>query len=55
MLQAAKTIGKPAGIHVQSPEDANKRIQQGFQFIALSMDKNFLLNDARRQFSALSL
>lgn len=55
VLQAAKRAGRPAGIHVQSPEDANKRIQQGFRFVALSMDKNFLLNDARRQFSALSL
>jgi 2,4-dihydroxyhept-2-ene-1,7-dioic acid aldolase len=37
-LKAAKKAGKPAGIFVTSEEEACMRLDQGFRYIAYSMD-----------------
>ncbi|NLA90172.1 MAG: 4-hydroxy-2-oxovalerate aldolase, partial [Synergistaceae bacterium] len=37
-LATAKACGKPAGIYVGSVEEAKARIEQGFTYIAYSMD-----------------
>ncbi|TDF99419.1 HpcH/HpaI aldolase family protein [Paenibacillus piri] len=44
--QAASRHGIPAGIHVANPETANKRIAEGFQFIAISSEVGNMLNKA---------
>lgn len=54
VLAAARHAGKPAGIHVQTSEDANKRLKEGFQFIALATDKALLTNEAKRQLAAVA-
>ena len=40
VLAACRRVGKPAGIHVVYPEpdEVQKRISQGFRFVALSLD-----------------
>ena len=38
VIKAAKRAGMPLGIWVGSPEAANERIAQGFQFVGLGLD-----------------
>ncbi|MCD6507141.1 2-dehydro-3-deoxyglucarate aldolase [Candidatus Poribacteria bacterium] len=54
VLKAAKEVGVAPGIHVFSADDANRRIEQGFQFIAVSSDLGFLLSQARSEFAKLN-
>lgn len=42
VLEACKKVGKAAGIHAMSPEDVNRRVEQGFQFVACGSDAKFL-------------
>jgi 4-hydroxy-2-oxoheptanedioate aldolase len=37
-LEAIKRAGKPAGIFVTSPEEAERRIGEGFRYIGYSVD-----------------
>lgn len=53
VLKAAKEVGVAPGIHVHSADDANRRMEQGFQFIAISSDLGFLLSSARSEFAKL--
>ena len=55
VLKAAKASRTPAGIHTTNVESANKRIEQGFQFIALASDAAFLRSAAQSAFSQLKL
>ncbi|MGQ9629708.1 MAG: HpcH/HpaI aldolase family protein [bacterium] len=55
VLRSAKEVGTPAGIHCYSWEDANRRIDQGFQFIALASDARFMQSAAKEEFSRLKL
>jgi 4-hydroxy-2-oxoheptanedioate aldolase len=47
IIASARTHRIPAGIHVATAEDANRRIREGFQFIALGTDVFFLVGAAR--------
>jgi 4-hydroxy-2-oxoheptanedioate aldolase len=47
IMAAAKAHKIPAGIHVATAEDVNRRIREGFQFIALGTDVFFLTGAAR--------
>jgi 2-keto-3-deoxy-L-rhamnonate aldolase RhmA len=47
VLAAAKKVNMPAGITAFTPDDANKRIQQGFQFILIGSDTGFLTSGAK--------
>ena len=47
VLDAAKKLGVPAGIHCGSPEEVNQRIEAGFQFLAAASDVSFMLKTAR--------
>jgi 2-keto-3-deoxy-L-rhamnonate aldolase RhmA len=47
VLAAAKRAKVPAGIMAVTPDDANRRIQQGFQFILVGMDMGFLTSGAK--------
>jgi 4-hydroxy-2-oxoheptanedioate aldolase len=53
VLQAAKKAGKAAGKHCNSAEEASMRIQQGFQFLAVSSDAAMLTSAARATFDAI--
>ncbi|RKY05157.1 2-dehydro-3-deoxyglucarate aldolase, partial [Candidatus Poribacteria bacterium] len=53
VLRAAKNKGVAPGIHVFSAEDANRRIEQGFLFIAVSSDVGFLTSAARSAFERI--
>ena len=47
VLVAAKKANMPAGIPALTPDDANRRIQQGFQFIMVGSDTGFLTAGAK--------
>ncbi len=53
LLDAGKRHGVPAGIHVVAVDGAevNRRIDEGFQFIACGIDTEFLMFAARRMLS----
>lgn len=53
VLKAAKKVGKAAGKHCASAEEVSLRIQQGFQFLALSSDVGMLTSAARTAFDAI--
>lgn len=59
MLQQVIDIGRevstPTGMHVLGPEDANKRIEQGMQFIAVSSDMGMLAHRAGELAQSLGL
>jgi 4-hydroxy-2-oxoheptanedioate aldolase len=46
VLEGAKKVGVPAGIHCRSAEEVAMRAEQGFQFLACSSDQNLLFNAA---------
>lgn len=48
VLAAAKKAQVPAGIIALTPEDVNRRLEQGFQFIMVGIDTAFLTNGAKR-------
>ena len=47
VLAAAKKAKVPAGILAVTPEDVNRRLQQGFQFIMVGSDTGFLAGAAK--------
>jgi 2-keto-3-deoxy-L-rhamnonate aldolase RhmA len=47
VLAAAKKAGVAAGIIALNPDDINKRIAEGFRFIAVSTDAILLTSAAR--------
>lgn len=47
VLAAAKEAKVPVGILAMTPEDANRRLQQGFQFIMVGSDTAFLTGAAK--------
>jgi len=47
VLAATKKAKVPAGILAVTPDDANRRIQQGFQFILVGSDMGFLTSGAK--------
>ena len=53
VLETAKKVGKPAGIHCVTVEAVNRRIDQGFQFIAMSSDAGLLRESATRVLSEI--
>lgn len=49
-LDASKKTGKAAGIHCFNSADANRRIAEGFRFVALASDAMFMMKAARAEF-----
>jgi len=47
VLAATKKAKVPAGTMAVTPDDANRRIQQGFQFILVGFDTGFLTSGAK--------
>jgi 4-hydroxy-2-oxoheptanedioate aldolase len=42
VLKAARQVGVPIGIHTFSVEQANRRVRQGFQFVACGSEAQFM-------------
>ncbi|MDB5340581.1 MAG: garL 1, partial [Planctomycetaceae bacterium] len=55
VLTIGKKVGTPVGLHVQSVEDVKKRIEQGWQFLAIGSEMRFMTSEAQRVVSALNL
>ena len=55
MLASAKKHGVAAGIPAYSPEDAKKRIEQGFTYVAFMDDQHMLLSALKSKVSAVDL
>lgn len=47
VLNGAREVGVPAGIHARSAEEVVQRIKQGFQFIACLNEAHFMFNGAQ--------
>jgi 4-hydroxy-2-oxoheptanedioate aldolase len=55
IVNAGKKVRKPLGIYAFSAEGVNRRVEQGFQFIALSNDRALLQAQVRQELSRLSV
>jgi 4-hydroxy-2-oxoheptanedioate aldolase len=55
VLATGKKVGTPVGLHVQTTEAVQKRIAEGWQFIALASELKMMLNDAERMAATLNL
>jgi len=55
ILAIGKKTGTPVGLHVQSVEDVNRRISEGWQFLAIGSELRFMTVEAQRIVSALNL
>ena len=53
VLRAAKSVGTPAGIHTPNAEHGERRIAQGFQFIAIASDAGFMKTGAKQAQAAI--
>ena len=48
VIAAGKKTGTPTGIHSMDPHDAQRRAEQGMQFIAVGSDLKLMTNEAQR-------
>ena len=55
VLAAGKKVGTPVGLHVQTIDDVKKRIEQGWQFLAIGSELRFMTGEAQRIASGLNL
>ena len=55
VLAAGKKTGTPVGLHVQSPADVQKRIAEGWQFIAIGSELRMMLVGAQDIVNKLNL
>ena len=55
ILSIGKKCGTPVGIHVQTVEVAQKRIAEGWQFIALGSELRFMVAEAQKTVEGLGL
>ncbi|WP_437205742.1 HpcH/HpaI aldolase family protein [Planctomicrobium sp. SH664] len=55
ILEAGQRAGTPVGLHVQSVEEVERRIEQGWRFIALGSDLRMMVSQAQKFVSELKL
>lgn len=55
VLATGKKVGTPVGLHVQSIEDVRRRIEEGWQFIAIGSELKMMVSEAARICQALGL
>lgn len=55
VLRAGKKTGTPVGLHVQTIEDVESRIEQGFQFIAIGSELRFMVSRAQEIVRSLEI
>ncbi len=54
VVDAGKKVGTPTGMHVQDPESALRRAEQGMQFIAIGSELKMMTNKAQEIHAALT-
>ena len=55
VLEVGKRVGTPVGLHVQSLEDVDLRVKEGWQFIALGSELKFMVTEANRLVQGMNL
>jgi len=55
VLQAGRDAGTPVGIHCQSVEEVQNRVQQGWQFLALQSELKMMVSKAQELVNELGL
>ncbi len=55
VLAAGKKVGTPVGLHVQTIEQANKRVAEGWRFLAIGSELRFMVSEATRIVQGLNL
>ncbi len=55
VLAAGKKVGTPVGLHVQTTEQVQHRIEEGWQFIAIGSELKMMVTEAQRIVSTLDL
>lgn len=55
VLAVGKKVGTPVGLHLQSVEEVQRRIAEGWQFIALGSDLRMMVNCAQQFARGLNL
>ena len=55
VLAAGKKVGTPVGLHVQTIDEVNLRIAQGWQFLAIGSELRFMTAEAQRLAKGLNL
>ncbi|MDC0261836.1 aldolase/citrate lyase family protein [Planctomycetaceae bacterium] len=55
ILAAGKKTGTPVGIHLQTIEQVNQRIEEGWQFLALQSELKMMLTSAQKFVSDLNM
>jgi len=55
VLSIGKKVGTPVGLHVQTVEQVQKRVSEGWQFIAIGSELRFMTLEAQRIVQALNL
>jgi 4-hydroxy-2-oxoheptanedioate aldolase len=55
VLATGKETGTPVGLHVQTVEDVQRRIEEGWQFIAIGSELKMMLNSAQEIVNGLNL
>ncbi|MEC9009623.1 MAG: 2-dehydro-3-deoxyglucarate aldolase, partial [Planctomycetota bacterium] len=55
VLATGKEVGTPVGLHVQTADDVRRRIDEGWQFIAIGSELKMMLNSAQQIVTDLSL
>jgi 4-hydroxy-2-oxoheptanedioate aldolase len=55
ILATGKKHGTPVGLHVQSVDQVNRRIAEGWQFIAIGSELRFMTVEAQNIVKSLNL
>lgn len=55
ILAIGKKVGTPVGLHVQTIDDAKRRIAEGWQFLAIGSELRFMTSEAQRIAGGLNL
>lgn len=55
VLRAGKKTGTPIGLHVQSVDEVHRRIEQGFQFLAIGSELRMMVSRAQEIVKGLGI
>ncbi|TWT49959.1 5-keto-4-deoxy-D-glucarate aldolase [Thalassoglobus neptunius] len=55
ILEAGQKAGTPVGLHVQTIDDVNERVEQGWQFLAIASELKMMLTQAQSLVADLNL
>ena len=54
VLTTGKQVGTPVGLHVQTVEDVERRIEEGWQFLAVGSELKMMVTEAQRIVAGLN-